>query len=98
MNLFEEGLDCRPFFLAELRKGLALLCKPFQQWGRPPRFAMLAMEFRDTIEDFFEANGVGLPHGTAAMRGKTVTIQINDVDVGSTQRVTFFQDARTLVD
>src|SRR5580704_7652278 len=59
---------------------------------------MLAMEFRDTIEDFFEANGVGIPHGTAAMRRKTVTIQINNVDIGSAQRVTFFQNAGTLVD
>src|SRR5580704_65174 len=56
------------------------------------------MEFRDALEHFFEANSVGIPHGTAAMCGKTVAIQINDVDVGSAQRVTFFQNPRTLVD
>src|SRR5271168_3616122 len=94
----EEKLNCRAFFLAEVCEGFALFREPLQQRGRPPRFTMLAVEFRDTLQNFFEANGVGIPHRTATMCGKTVAVQINDVDVGSTQSVTFFQNARTLVD
>src|SRR6202050_5582548 len=82
------------FFLAELGECLALLCKALQQRGGPPDIAVLTMEFGDALVNFLEADGVGIPHGTAAECGKAVAVQINNVDVRSAQRIALLQNAR----
>src|SRR5271154_3169590 len=56
------------------------------------------MKFFDAGQDFFQAYGVGVPHGAAAMGGEAVAVQVDDVDVGSAESVAFFENARALVD
>src|SRR5258708_33168918 len=56
------------------------------------------MELGGALVDLFEADSVGVPHRAAAMRGKTVSVDVNNVDVRSAQRVTFFENASTFID
>ena len=58
----------------------------------------MAVKFGDTRVDLFQADRVRVPHRTAAICGKAVAIDINDVDIRSAQRVAFLENARAFVD
>src|ERR1700735_1338546 len=91
-------LGCHALFFAELGESFSLFRKPLQQRGGLPYLAVLALELRDALVNFFEANRVGIPHWAPAICGEPVAIQINNVDVRSTQRVAFFQNACAFID
>ena len=84
-------------FSAKLSKRLALFGKLFQQGGGLPDFPMFTLKFGNAIVNLFQSHRVGIPHRSAAMRGETVTVDINNVDVGSTQRDALLQNARPFV-
>ena len=75
-----------------------MLGQLFQQGSGFPSFAMLLVQLADAIIDLFQANGVGVPHRSASISGKSVAVEINDVDVHRAQSVAFFEEARAFVD
>src|SRR5260221_5365103 len=83
--------------LVEVGKALTFFRELFEQWRWLPPVSVLLVKFADTLVHFLEADGVRVPHWTAAVRRKAVTGEINDVDVHRSQRVTFFQNARAFV-
>jgi len=71
-----------------------LLGEALQQGGGLPPIAVALLKFADALANFFQADGVGIPHGAATVRGKAIAVQINDVDVHGTERNAFFEEAR----
>src|SRR5579875_414861 len=69
-----------------------------QQRGRFPEFAELLPERTHALVNGFQTNGIGVPHGAAAVSGKTIAGEVDGIDIGGTQGITFFEDARAFVD
>src|ERR1700752_1899177 len=92
------GLNCRAFFLAELRESLALSRQALKYGPGLPVFTLLPGEFRHAVVNAFQTEGIRVPHRAAALGRETVAVEINNVYVRSAQRVTFFENARTFVD
>ena len=74
------------------------LRQTLQQRSGFPQFAELLVEFGDPVANVLQADRVRVPHGSAAIAGKTVAGDVNDVDIGGAQRVAFFQNARAFID
>src|SRR5277367_2396365 len=55
------------------------------------------MEFVNPFVNFLQTHGVCVPHGTTAVGGKSVAVEINDVDVGGAQRVSLFENPGAFV-
>src|SRR5258706_5432586 len=81
----------------EFTEGFALLGETLQQRRRFPPIADALLKFADALIHFFQADRVGVPHGAAPMRGKTVAVEIDDVDVDGTERDAFFEEVRAFV-
>src|ERR1700740_1847002 len=58
---------------------------------------MRLMKFANAIVDFFQADRIRVPHGAAAISGKPIPVEINDVDVYGAQGVALFQDSRAFI-
>src|SRR5580704_7148251 len=56
------------------------------------------MEFFNAVVDLFQADGVGIPHGPAAIGRKAVAVEVDDVDIDRAQGVAFLENARAFVD
>ena len=54
-------------------------------------------EFVHPPHDAIEAECVGVEHRAAAIARKTISREVDDVEIGGTQRDTFLDDARTFV-
>src|SRR5260370_39209814 len=80
------GLGSCELISAELGEGFALPRKPLEERSGLPDFTVLTLEFADALIHLFETDSVGVPHRAAAMRGKTVSADVNNVDVRSAQR------------
>src|SRR6266571_3763626 len=59
----------------------ALLGQALQQRSRRPPLAVPGFEFAHAVVDFLEANRIGVPHRSAAIRREAVAGQINNVDI-----------------
>ena len=92
-----EALGSRALFLIKIRELLPFVRKPLQKRSRLPQFAVPLVKLFDAIEDFFQANRVGVPHRSAAIGRKAVTVEIDDVDVDGAQSKPYFKNARALV-
>src|SRR6202171_3643563 len=90
-------LSCT-LLLVEVGEAFAFFRQLFQEWRWLPPMAMLLVKFNDAFINFFQAHRVCEAHRAAALVGKTVAGEIDDVDVHGPQRVTLFQNARTFVD
>src|SRR5580704_3222164 len=90
-------LSGRALFLIEVRELFALFSQALQERSRLPKFAMLLVKLLDALENFFQANRVGVPHRPAAIGWETVAVEVDDVDIDGAQCESFFKDARTLV-
>src|SRR5580704_1917277 len=98
-HLYERpALGSGDLISAELGECFTLLRKALEERSGLPDFAVLTLEFGDALINLFEADGVGVPHRAAAMRGKSVAVDINNVDIRSAQRVAFLENARALID
>src|SRR5579859_8196556 len=84
-------------FLIEVSEAFAFFGQTLEQRRRLPEFSVLLMKFADAVVNFFQADCVRIPHGTAAVRGETIAGEIDDVDIDGAERVAFFQDARAFV-
>src|SRR5258708_39748198 len=82
---------------AELPESHASLRQPFQQRRRFPPIPQALLEIPDALVNFFQAEGVFVPHRPAAMRRKAVAVEIDYVDVASTKRDAFFEQPRAFV-
>src|SRR4051794_19770530 len=70
-----------------------------EQGGRFPQSgAVRLLEFFDAGENFVEAYGIGIEHGTAAPCGETVAVEVDDIDIHGAKGNTFFDNARAFVD
>jgi hypothetical protein len=58
---------------------------------------VLFLKLENAAVDFVEAKRIGIPHWAASISGKSVTVDVNDVDVDCTQRNSFLQNARALI-
>src|SRR6266566_598291 len=81
----------------EFGERLALLGELLQERRRRPDFAVLLLEFADSFVNGFQANGVRIPHGTTAIAGESVAVQVNDVDIDGTQSIALFEDTSAFV-
>ena len=75
-----------------------MLCQLFQKRSRPPVFAVCLLEFADALVHFPESHGVCIPHRPAAIGGKAVAVEINNVDIDRSKGETFIQNSRPFVD
>src|SRR6266704_3882148 len=75
----------------------ALLGELLQERYRRPDFTVLLLEFADSLVDGFQANGVRIPHGTTAIGGESVAVQVNDVDIDGAQSIALFEDSSAFV-
>src|SRR4030095_16980029 len=82
----------------QVRERAAALSKLPEKRRRFPEARVSALKRENPIEDFLQADGVRVPHWTAAITGESITCQIDRIDIGGTQRITFLQDARTFID
>jgi len=69
-----------------------------QQRRRFPPEAVLPFKFLNAFEHFGQPQRVGVKHRPTAMRGESVAIHINDVDVHRAQGDAIFQNARAFID
>src|SRR5579872_1858857 len=83
--------------LVELGEGFPRLRQAPQQRSRRPEFSVLLMEFANALIDLLQPDSIGMPHGAAAIGGKSITVEINNVDVDGTQRESFFENPRSFV-
>src|SRR5258708_15605754 len=81
----------------EFTEGFALLGETLQQRRRFPPIADALLKFAEALIHFFQTYCVGVPHGPAPMRGETVAVEIDDVDVHGTERDAFFEESRAFV-
>src|SRR5271157_4195983 len=81
----------------ELGKCLTCFCQPLQQRSRRPEFSVLLLKFANALIHLLQSDRIGMPHRTASIRGKSVTVEIDDVDVDGAERVSFFENARSFV-
>src|SRR5262249_15314257 len=65
--------------------------------GRP-EFPVLFVELADARVDIFQADSIGVPHGTATVRREAIAIEVDDIDIDGTESDAFFQDTCTFVD
>src|SRR5687768_12125245 len=78
--------------LVESAERGALAREPFEQWGRGPARAVLAVERRHPLVHRVQAHRVGVEHRSAAEAGEAVAGEVDDVDVGGAQRVALVED------
>src|SRR5437870_387760 len=90
--------SCCTLVLIEIFETLACFRQALQQGSRFPQFAVLLMKFADPVIDFFEADGICIPHGPTPVTGEAISIEVDDVDINGAQRIAFLEDARPLVD
>src|SRR5579872_7598832 len=83
--------------LVELGEGSPRFRQAPQQRGRRPEFSVLLMELANALIDLLQPYSIGMPHGAAAVGGKSITIEINNVDVDGTQSVSLFENPRSFV-
>ncbi len=69
-----------------------------QRCGSPGLRTEAVAEFHDSRVNFVEPDSIGIVHRTATPRGKTVAIDIDDVDVARPLRNSLFHNAHALVD
>src|SRR6266571_109510 len=84
-------------WLIEFGERPALLGELLQERCRRPDFTVLLLEFADSLVDGFQANGVRIPQGTTAIGGKSVAVQVNDVDIDGAQSIALFEDSSAFV-
>ena len=82
----------------KLAESRPLVRKSHEKRRRFPSGAELAMKRRDPIVNSGKANGVRVEHRAAPMGRKTISGQVNDVDVGRPRCDGCFKHARALVD
>src|SRR5580658_8761543 len=82
-----QTLRSRSLLFVKLGKRLARLRQPLTQWSRRPEFSVLLMEFADALVNLLQSDRVGMPHRAAAVGGKSIPVEIDDVDVDGAQRV-----------
>src|ERR1022692_856944 len=87
----------RNLLFVELGKSLALFRQALQKRSRCPQFSLLFVEFANALLDLLQSHRVGMPHRAAPIGGKSVPVEINDVDVDCPQRVSLFQNPRSLI-
>ena len=78
-------------------KASALLGQLFQERRRRPEFAVLLLEFADAVIDLLKTHCIGIKHWTATIGGKSVAVEVDDVDIYSAQGDSFIQDSRALI-
>jgi hypothetical protein len=83
--------------LVKIRKGAAFLGELLEQRRWAPVRARLPVKLADPLVNLCDAAGIGVPHRSATVVREAVAIHINNVYVRSAESVTFFEDARTLV-
>src|SRR6266487_698249 len=84
-------------WLIEFGERPALLGELLQERRGRPDFAVLLLKFADLFVNGFQANGVRMPHGTTAIGGKSVAVQVNDVDINGAQGIALFEDTSAFV-
>src|SRR5208282_1063518 len=87
----------RKLLSVELGKSLALFRQALQKRSRRPQFSVLFVEFANSLIDLLQSHRVGMPHRPAPIGGKSVPVEIDDVDIDRPQRVSFFQNPRSLI-
>src|ERR1700687_420578 len=86
------------FLFVEVGEGASFGGQFLQQRRRLPEFSVSAVKFGDALVDFFQADGVGVPHRAAAIGWKAVAVDVDDVDVDRAQGISFLENAGAFVD
>ena len=81
-----------------IAKGPPFLRQSAQKGRGFPTAAMDSMEFKHARIYVCEAGRIGIKHRSSAICRKTVTGQIDHIDVDRAQRIPFFQNSGALVD
>src|SRR5579864_831402 len=92
------ALGRRALLLIEIGKLLAFFRQALQKRTRLPKLAVLLVEFFNAVMDFFQTDGVGIPHRPTAIGREAVAVQVNDVDIDCTKGIALLEDARAFVD
>src|SRR5208283_4765456 len=87
----------RHLLFIELGKCFTGFRQALQQRSRRPEFSVLLMEFANALIDLLQSHRVGIPHRPTAIGGKSVTVEIDDVDVDCPQCVSLFENPRSLI-
>jgi len=74
-----------------------LFCQALQQWSGLPKLAVLASKVADPMVDVFQSDCVRIPHGAAAISGKPISVQVNDVDIDRPQCDALLKNARSFI-
>src|SRR6202795_3684018 len=92
-----QALGRRNLFFVELRKRLTRFRQALQERSRFPEFSVLLMEFANALVDLLQPHRVGIPHRPAPVAWKSIAVEIDDVNVNCTQRISFFENPGSLV-
>src|ERR1019366_6087028 len=92
-----SALRGRNLLFVELGKSLALFRQALQKRSRRPQFSVLFVEFANSLVDLLQSHRVCMPHRPAPIGGKSVPVEIDDVDVDCPQRVSLFQNPRSFI-
>src|SRR5439155_26373929 len=74
------------------------LCELSMQRGGFPKISVLVAKLADAIVHFLQSHRARIPHGSTAVGGETITVDINDVDVHGPQRDALLEDPGAFVD
>src|SRR5450755_1299450 len=97
MGWFNRLSGCN-FLLVQVGESAPFIRQLLEQRSRLPEFAVCAMKFADPVVDFLESDGIGIPHGAAAIGWEAVAVDVDDVDIHSAQGVSLFENAGAFVD
>src|ERR1019366_9304799 len=82
----------------QVRKAPAGFSECRQQGSGSPAWAIELLKFANTRVHSLQAHGISEPHGTSTMAGKTITVDIDHVDVGGARGNSRGQNASPFVD
>src|SRR6202521_3365639 len=92
-----QALGRRNQLFVELGERLTRFRQALQKRRRFPEFSVLLMEFANALVDLLQPHRVGIPHRPAPVAWKSIAVEIDDVNVNCTQRISFFENPRSFV-
>src|SRR5215472_4327599 len=96
--LAEQHLGCGGLLLpAEVGKAAALFREAPQQRSGCPELSVSTVEMADAFKHVLQPHSVRIPHGTAAIRGEAVAIDVDDVDIDRAQGEALLKDVRAFI-
>src|SRR5215469_5341838 len=98
LTLGGQHLGCGGLLLpAEVGKAAALFREAPQQRSGCPELSVSTVEMADAFKHVLQPHSVRIPHGTAAIRGEAVAIDVDDVDIDRAQGEALLKDVRAFI-